>query len=307
MLFGEPTSAQKAISPAPNAPALQPPQREGSATQQAASPEQRGSEDHPVVVKVLPAEKTAEERAQEQHDRSDKSSADWWLIRLTGALAFVGILQFAALIVQAIVFRVQATALRESVDLTRNIADRQERDMRDSITEAARAATAMRDVAEAAQISANAAQRAAETPQRVERAYVSGGGEAQGRDGQYNSGYFRIDVNNYGKTPGEIIRIRYGHCDIGWLDGQKEPAWAGTEDWIEWIAPNTPSRRTIFPHIPKSDGHLVVYGRIYYRDIFRRGHSCGFILRVKSDGTTDPIAAPSPDYTQDRDEPDDDA
>jgi hypothetical protein len=63
------------------AKARQPPQHEGGATQEAAHPEQRGSEERPVIVKVLPAEKTAEERAQEAADRSDKSSADWWLVR----------------------------------------------------------------------------------------------------------------------------------------------------------------------------------------------------------------------------------
>jgi hypothetical protein len=64
-----------------SAEAQKPPQNESSTTQQPANPQQRGTEDRPVVVKVLPSEKTTEERAQEAADRSDKSSADWWLVR----------------------------------------------------------------------------------------------------------------------------------------------------------------------------------------------------------------------------------
>jgi hypothetical protein len=137
---------------------------------------------------------------------------------------------------------------------------------------------------------------------QIERAYVSGGGDARGQSGQ-----FRVDVNNFGKTPGEVIRIKFGNCDIGWLNGQLKPTWSGAKDWPEWIAPGRQSRPTVFFDIPRSDGKLVVYGRIYYRDIFRHGHSCGFLLLVKSDGTAEPIAAPTPPYTEDRDEPEYDA
>ena len=53
--------------------------------------EQRGTEDHPAIVKILPTEKTAEERSQEKQERSEKSSADWWMIRLTGAVVTVSV------------------------------------------------------------------------------------------------------------------------------------------------------------------------------------------------------------------------
>ena len=125
----------------------QPNQAEGTNTQQNRDAEPRGTEDKPVVVKVLPAEKTAAERTQETQDRSDKASADWWMVRLTAALAVVGVLQFLALIGQAIVFGIQARRLSESVDLTRTVADRQEHDMAESIAEASRAAVAMERVA----------------------------------------------------------------------------------------------------------------------------------------------------------------
>jgi len=172
--------AQKLVSPAevtPPPPAIsQPPspsgaereqlyQGEGRKAGQKRGTEPRGTEDQPIIAKILPAEKTAAEREQEERDRRAKVAADLWNLRLTTALIGVGTLQFLALVGQAIVFGIQARRLRDSIDLTRTIADRQERDTRDSITEAARAASAMRDAADAA----NAHARAAEEGNKINR------------------------------------------------------------------------------------------------------------------------------------------
>jgi hypothetical protein len=142
------------LPPRKPVPALQPPsqpnqadQGEGGKTQQNRDVDQRGSEDKPVIVKVLPSERTATERAQEASDRQDKAAAEWWTVLLTLALVGVGSLQFLALIGQAIVFGIQARRLRESVDLTRTAANRQEKDTAASIAEASRAAVAMERVA----------------------------------------------------------------------------------------------------------------------------------------------------------------
>jgi hypothetical protein len=85
-------------------------QGEGAKTQQNRDADQRGTQGKPVIVKVLPAEKTAAERAQEVKDREDKAGADWWMVRLTAVLAIVGI-------GQGIVFAIQAIQLRNSVNL----------------------------------------------------------------------------------------------------------------------------------------------------------------------------------------------
>lgn len=76
-------------------------------------------------------------RADNNEDGSSKSSPDWWF---NGGLILVGLLQLY-------VFGKQAQRLKQSVDLTREIANRQEGDMRASIAESARAATAMEGVA----------------------------------------------------------------------------------------------------------------------------------------------------------------
>ena len=81
----------------------------------------------------------------QNHDRSvdhqnqgnEKPATNWWF---NGGLIIVGILQL-------VVFGQQARRLRQSIDLTRDIARKQERDMRASIGEASRAAGAMEGVA----------------------------------------------------------------------------------------------------------------------------------------------------------------
>ncbi len=156
--------------------------------------EQRGTEDRPAIVKILPAEKSEAERSQEQQDRLDKASADRWMIRLTGALAIVGVLQFAALIVQARVFFVQARALRDSVDLTRKVASQQERDMHASITEANRAATAMEGVAAAMTTSVANTRQLIETQRQYAKAQMRA--------------YLSVIARLFIRKPGEVFVSR---------------------------------------------------------------------------------------------------
>jgi hypothetical protein len=74
----------------------------------------------------------------DQHtpDRQIRFSTDIWLVWLTGALVFVGSMQ-------TVVFGLQAKRLKETVQKMDEVAAGQTSDMRASITEATRAATAM--------------------------------------------------------------------------------------------------------------------------------------------------------------------
>jgi hypothetical protein len=109
-------------------------------TQERTAPDQRGTDNSPVVVRVLPTPKTAEEAAEDQAKRDDESSANWWMVRLTGLIAIIGL-------IQAWVFWKQAGRLKETIDKMDEIAQGQTNDMQDSITQASRAAVAMEGVA----------------------------------------------------------------------------------------------------------------------------------------------------------------
>jgi hypothetical protein len=154
-------TAQKVISPAPNASAptpLQipspsaanpndPAQAKPSGAEKSAEPDQRGTQESPLIVKIFPTPKTEAETRQTQEERENKSTADWWMVRFTAILGFIGFLQLLA-------FGWQGWQLRRGV------------------TVAGQAANEARDAIKATQASADAANthaRAAEEANRINR------------------------------------------------------------------------------------------------------------------------------------------
>jgi hypothetical protein len=124
--------------------------------------DQRGSDQAPLVVKVIPAAKTDKETADEKAQREDESAANWWMVRLTGVIILMTI-------VQVFVNGLQTKRLKETIIKMDEIAKGQTTDMKASIAEATRAAQAMESFAEsmatnaiATQQSAAAAMKAAE-------------------------------------------------------------------------------------------------------------------------------------------------
>lgn len=106
----------------------------------------RGTDKQPLSVKILPIRKTDEEIAQETKDRADTSSANWSMVKLTGIIGLIGLLQL-------VVFGLQARRLRQTIDKMEEIAKGQTADMRASIGEATRAASAMEGVAQSLEVS----------------------------------------------------------------------------------------------------------------------------------------------------------
>lgn len=72
-------------------------------------PDVRGTEQSPVVIKVLPPPNDDERLAAERQEKKDKSASDWWSVTLTAVLGCVGVLQL-------VVFGYQARRLRQSVN-----------------------------------------------------------------------------------------------------------------------------------------------------------------------------------------------
>ncbi len=138
----------------------------------------------------------------------------------------------------------------------------------------------------------------------VERAYVSGGGamnkvfhsvSAQNTPIYVPGKDFVFCVNNYGKTAGELREVGYGFCDANNIP--EVPSYEG-QYFYDWIMPGDRARVLFQVALPA--GKNAVYGRFYYRDIFGKRHSCGFINRVSPDESV-PIIAP-PAYTDERDD-----
>jgi hypothetical protein len=93
-----------------------PPREEAKTSQQPAASDQRGTEQSPAFVKIIPSPKTAEEAEADRREREDKNKSDWWLVKLTGALALIGFLQL-------LVFGWQGIQLKRTVSATKEAAE----------------------------------------------------------------------------------------------------------------------------------------------------------------------------------------
>jgi hypothetical protein len=102
--------------------------------------DQRGTEQSPVIVKVLPSTKTKEEADTEKAKDLDQSSANWWMVRLTAAIVFVGA-------IQTVVFGLQARRLKQTIDTMEEISSKQTADIQASLTQTTNAASSMQNIA----------------------------------------------------------------------------------------------------------------------------------------------------------------
>jgi hypothetical protein len=192
--------------------------------------------------------------------------------------------------------------LRESVDLTRNISDRQERDMRASITEAGRAAGAMEKVARPlAETAASALENTAIVKEMSERqarlasmqlrAYVSvlvGNCIPQDRTTGWRY-EVRMIVTNTGHTPAHAVTVTArleilpfplpDDIDLNVPIGlQEESSHINTGQqrffrrWLNDLIPDEEINEIMRGSIRK----LYIYGSIFYRDAFGEAHSTNF-------------------------------
>jgi hypothetical protein len=97
-----------AFAQSPPEPLSQP-----KSTEQPTATNKRGTEEVPLIVKVLPTQKAPDDAKHEAEQQSDKSESDWWLVKLTGVLGVMALLQLLA-------FCWQGIQLKRSVDFMRD-------------------------------------------------------------------------------------------------------------------------------------------------------------------------------------------
>jgi hypothetical protein len=122
------------------------PKPQSTDTQKKSAADERGTKQSPVFVNVVPPAKTQEETADEKRKEQDQSDANWWMVRLTGIAAVIGL-------IQAIVFGVQARRLKQTIEKMEEIAGKQTADVRASIAESTKAAQAMERIADSMAVS----------------------------------------------------------------------------------------------------------------------------------------------------------
>lgn len=272
--------------------------------------DQRGTEQAPLVVKALLPPKSQEETTQDAADRDEKASSDWWMVLLTGLLAFITAVQTIVFIIQTKVFWIQAGRLKETIGKMGEIADTQSSDMRNSIRQAARAAEAMERSATAMDTSAWHTQGIAEgtgatarimqdTAERELRAYL--GIDTQTSDpnviGQVVVNNDVISANvflkNDGRTPAYAVKDWMSIAIQSWPDPEElsPPDNVSIKDrGISIINPGRgitlSSHRgyTISPilwrELYEKRKAIYVYGRVDYTDAFKHERFVTYRLAI---------------------------
>jgi hypothetical protein len=119
----------------------------------------------------------------------------------------------------------------------------------------------------------------------VERAYISGGGPLAKDDPDT----FIFTVNNYGKTPGVLIEYAVEFCPLNAIPSIPAYAKRGykRQAFHDRIPPGgiSETRPVAFVNIPPLPRPLLVYGRYWFEDIWKKRHTSGFVLVIRDDGT----------------------
>jgi hypothetical protein len=106
-----------------------------------------------------------------------------------------------------------------------------------------------------------------------------------------------VTINNYGKTPAFIGTLAVASYD------RLRPKFNGPwhrQEWKGYVLP-APTHNLVSDVDFTYENNKIIFGRIWYRDIFQKCHSCGFALHMR-DGL--PAVAGHDEYWEDRDEPD---
>jgi len=143
-----------------HAQSQRPPDQQTKPTQTVAAPDPRGSETSPVVVKILPAPQTHQEAADEKAQRQDESDANWAMVKLTGAIFFLGIAQLVA-------SGLQTRRVSQTIHKMDEIARSQTADTKASIAEATRAAKAMDAISASMATSVESVKRSLEINEQI--------------------------------------------------------------------------------------------------------------------------------------------
>lgn len=93
-----------------------PPHNPAPAFQQSTDTKHSGTEQFPLVVKIVPPEKSKNEASDDAKEKKDKAFNDKMLVIFTFGLVAVGVMQL-------IVFALQARRLRQTVEVTQKTAD----------------------------------------------------------------------------------------------------------------------------------------------------------------------------------------
>jgi hypothetical protein len=247
--------------PSPSIPSQQE-QAQTEPSQQTRDAQQRGTEQSPFIIKIVPAEKTEAEHAEEAKEGSEKAALDRRLVDLTAELArYTGGLFYATVVLAIATILLFIGTIGLIV-----LSWRQERMARTH-----------------------------------ERAYVFGGGPcwATEPDGSRKDDFGTMTIENYGRTPAFVQTIEWGLCDealfpddtpVSRLIDEKRLPGVETVKTENVYPPNLRPERAskkIEFRLSTNMGKIF-FGRFTYLDVFGERHHSTFKLKLVQTGS-DPL------------------
>jgi hypothetical protein len=243
-------------SPTPRENSNQVQEQAKSAPQQTAT-DQRGTEQSPIIVKIMESPKTQEEIQRDINERDEQTANNRKLTYFTGGLAFVALLQFIGI-------AIQAWFLRKSFIATKL-------------------------AAEAAKTSADVAEKMLTLG---ERAYLVVDGFSKPTLGLGEKLQVKCSIINQGRTPATIIRIFENKVQI--FDEIPHPPVYDTGMTIKrFVGTGFENRVPMdfmetdkiteneFEGIMRGKLKVFVYRKFNYTDIFGKTHETGFCAELQ--------------------------
>lgn len=237
-------------------------------------PRTGAAEKLPSTVEDIAPTKRSSENDESTQKEDGKTTADWWMVKLTGALICVGLLQ-------AGVFWIQAARLKQTVDKMDEIDTRQTANVIASITQATRAATAMERLAEASITQAGVAKAVLDRERIFNRPFLMIKAICSKHTGAGHS--FSYTMTNHGRTSAIITELKpfiehvnsFRLFDDAYLHEMKQ-----REKRIQRknlvIRPNgeCESSTSAIPYLPGSN--IFIAGEVIYSDFFGGTYSSKF-------------------------------
>jgi len=249
----------------------------------------------PIVVQVHEPEKSPEELAQEKEDRAARRANDEATLSINRQLVRIGFWQLVIFALQLAVFGFQALKLHQTV----KAANKQSADMRASIAESARSATALENlvpnVAASAQSAAESVATVRERTALQMRAYIGmiiGNAVYQERDKNIRFAAHPIAING-GNTPARNVRYaaRAAILPVPITPDVVLPPIGDLLPVGGMMGPhqNSTLSAVVDDYVPDEDVEaiktgapraLAVWGRVAYVDIFGQEHTTDFCQTV---------------------------
>lgn len=274
-------------------------QKQPSATvQNGTRNDQRGTEDSPIVVKILGTAQ-ANQESTKGHGNGSNQTTDWWMFGATLVIAIIGAIQTR-------VFWIQAKRLKETIEKMEEVSGKQTADIQASLAQTTRAAGAMQEIAtsmatsvESVKVSVGINREIADTQKLVtelqSRPYLSVAfNEAIFQDANH---VFEVQsiMRNHGNTPAYDVTFRAASGIISWPipDDFEFPLPDNTAaPSVSFLAPGTHKliTRTVLGRVHDDEVTsiklavpprcLAMWGVVRYRDAFGKSRKLRFAFTV---------------------------